>query len=201
MNTTSQWRIAFAAEREARMDRWSDIQGHLPFLYHSALARERVHVLELGTRWGTSTAVLLAAAEQVGGHVWSVDLDDPRVPSWWGLTGCWTLTVGDDLDPAVVAQQPEQVDLLLVDTIHDDYHHTLAELHTYVPRVKPGGLVCCHDTNLDPTTVDRDIPQVLPKGAPLNPVAQALADFCAEQGWEWANRDGSYGLGVVEVPS
>ena len=49
-------------EYEARAGQWSDIQGHLPTLHDAVMAYPGVRVLELGVRWGTSTACLLAAA-------------------------------------------------------------------------------------------------------------------------------------------
>jgi predicted O-methyltransferase YrrM len=187
---TQQWRLALEAEYESRRSVWSDIGGHLEFLHDRAAAVPGARVLELGVRWGTSTAALLYGVERVGGHLWSVDLQAPTVPSWWPLTGRWTLTVGDDLDPAVLAAQPDGVDLLLLDTSHD-YQHTLAELRAYVPKVKPGGLVCCHDTELEaPDLVE---PQ------PPYPVARALDTYCAEAGLAWVNRPHSYGMGVIEI--
>jgi predicted O-methyltransferase YrrM len=202
--TGQQWRLALEAEHEARLATWTDMQGHLPFLADHAGRRPGARLLELGVRSGTSTAALLLAAERAGGHLWSVDLAAPRVPSWWALTGRWTFIQGDDLDQATIAALfPDALaglDLLLVDTCHDDHAHTLAELRTYVPRVNPGGVVCCHDTDLDPATIHQAVPQVLPPGAPPNPVRRALDDYCAETGLSWTNRPGSYGLGVIEIP-
>jgi predicted O-methyltransferase YrrM len=191
----SQWRLALQAERDARQDAWSDIQGHLPFLYDSVCRFPGARVLELGIRSGTSTGVLLAAVEQADGHLWSVDLEEPRVPSWWPLTGRWTLTVGDDLDAEIITGQPTGVDLLLLDTSHA-YQHTLDELRAYVPRVKPGGLVCCHDTLL----VGHDARGMGIEGDG-GEVWRALDAYCAETGLTWSNREGSYGMGVIEVPT
>lgn len=187
-----QWRLALEAERDARMGTWSDIQGHLGFLLEQAAARPSPTLLELGVRSGNSTGVLLYAAFATGGHLHSVDLEAPRVPSWWALTGCWTLTVGDDLDQTVLDAQPDQVDLLLLDTSHA-YQHTLDELRVYVPRVRPGGVVCCHDTELE-------APDLVGPQPPF-PVARALDAYCAESGLAWVNRPGSYGMGVIEVPA
>lgn len=180
-------------EYEARAGQWSDIQGHLPTLHDAVAAHPGARVLELGVRWGTSTACLLAAAEGVDGHVWSVDIAQPAVPGWWAGCGRWTLTVGNDLDPAVVAAQPPQVDVLFLDTSHT-YGHTLAELTEYVRRVVPGGVVLCHDTELER-------PESAPADGPPFPVARALDDYCADTGLVWENRTGSYGLGVIRVPA
>ena len=180
-------------EYEARAGQWSDIQGHLPALHAAVADRPAAQVLELGVRWGTSTACLLAAAEATDGHVWSVDVAEPAVPDWWAGTGLWTLTVGDDLDPAVAAAQPVELDVLFVDTSHT-YGQTTAELRLYVPRVRPGGMVLLHDTELQ-------VPEAASASDPLFPVARALDDYCAARGLEWENRTGSYGLGVIRVPA
>lgn len=188
-----QWGLALDAEYQARRNEWSDIQGHLEFLHDTAAAIPRVTVLELGTRWGTSTAALLAAADHADGHVWSVDLEPPRVPVWWELTGRWTVTIGDDLDPQVMAQQPDPVDLLLLDTSHT-YDHTLAELEAWVPRVRVGGLVCCHDTDLAGWD-ERGYGIEGPNG----PVRRALDTYCTSAGRVWVNRPGSFGMGVIQI--
>ena len=190
----SQWRLALAAECEARLTTWSDIQGHLQFLHDLVTARPGARVLELGVRSGTSTAVLLDAVDLAKGHLWSVDLEPPRVPSWWPLTGRWTLTVGDDLAAHVLAQQPTMVDVLLIDTSHT-YDHTLAELDAYVPRMRPGGVVCCHDTEL----VGHDARGYGVTG-PDGPVRRALDDYCDAADLSWSERPGSFGMGVIEIP-
>jgi predicted O-methyltransferase YrrM len=188
---TRQWWLALEAEYEVRLRAWSDIQGHLQFLHDRATATPQPTLLELGTRSGNSTAILLAAACRADGHLWSVDLEQPQVPSWWALTELWTFTVGDDLDQTVIEAQPDGVDLLLLDTSHA-YDHTLAELRAYVPRVRPGGVVCCHDTELE-------APELVGPQPPY-PVAKALDAYCAEAGLSWSNRPGSYGMGVIEIP-
>jgi predicted O-methyltransferase YrrM len=183
-------------EYRQRRTRWSDVQGHLQTLYESVCRHPKARVLELGTREGYSTAALLAAAEMVDGHVWSVDLGAPSVPAWWGETGRWTLTVGDDLDPAVADAQPAELDVLFIDTSHT-YDQTLDELRLYVPRVRPGGRVLLHDTELD----GPDRGYIRPGGTDVPfPVARALDDFCAGVGLAWENHTGSYGLGVIDVP-
>jgi predicted O-methyltransferase YrrM len=204
---TQQWRLALEAEYQARLGAWSDIQGHLRFLYDRAAAIPGARLLELGVRSGNSTAVLLYAADTTDGHLWSVDLEPPRAPSWWPLTGRWSLIIGDDLKLAADAQAvpvdplrqgwrlPNQVDLLLLDTSHT-YDHTLAELRAYVPRVRPGGVVCCHDTLL----VGHDQRGFGIEGD-RGPVADALDAYCAEVGLTWSNRPGSFGMGVLEIPA
>jgi len=183
---------ALHAEYVARSSVWSDIQGHLPTLHDSVLEYPNAVVLELGVRWGTSTSALLAGVEVVSGHLWSVDINPPQVPDWWRLTDLWTLTVGDDLAVSVIEAQPAELDVLFIDTSHA-YDHMLAELRTYVPRVKPGGVVLCHDTELE-------APEMVGMQPPF-PVARALDVFCDETGRSWTNNTGSYGLGIIRIPS
>jgi predicted O-methyltransferase YrrM len=186
-------RAALQADYEARLGPWSDIQQHLPELRSSAACYPAGAVLELGVRWGTSTAALLAGVAQAGGHLWSVDIVPPTVSGWWASTGLWTLSIGDDLDPAVAARQPPELDVLFIDTSHV-YEQTLGELRTYAPRVAPGGLILCHDTELE-------APEAAAGAGPPYPVARALDAYCADVGWSWTNRVGCYGLGVIEVPA
>jgi predicted O-methyltransferase YrrM len=182
---------ALHAEYTSRLGPWSDIQGHLTTLYDTVRAYPSAVVLELGVRWATSTAALLAGAAEVGGHVWSVDIAHPTYPEWWHDTGMWTLTVGDDTDPLVSLDQPDLLDVLFIDTSHA-YDHTLHELRLYVPRVKPGGTVLLHDTELE-------APELVGEQPPF-PVAKALDVYCGEVGIDWENRTGSYGLGVIHIP-
>lgn len=183
----------FAAQYADRLAMWSDIQAHLPFL-HDRAAKSKV-ILELGVRAGISTAALLAGVEsQVGGgHLWSVDIDMPRVPQRWFGSPLWTFTQGDDMKQEIAAVQPQKVDMLVIDTSHF-YEHTLAELRLYVPRVNTGGVVCCHDTELE------YIPCHHPEGHESFSVSRALETFCGETGLHWENRTGSYGMGVIEIP-
>lgn len=178
-------------EYRRRAGEWSDIQGHLPRLYDEVARRVEPVVVELGVRWGTSTSALLAAVSASGGHLWSVDITPPRVPDWWAETGLWTLTIGNDVDPSVVERQPGEIDVLFVDTSHS-YHHTLAELRTYALRVRPGGVVLLHDTELES-------PEDVGSNPPF-PVARALDAFCSEAGLTWREHHGSYGLGQVDIP-
>lgn len=178
-------------EYQARCVIWSDIVDHLPTLHDAVLRYPNAVVLELGTRSGNSTAAFLHACDEVDGRLWSVDIEPPAVPGWWQETGRWAVILGDDLDPAVQAQLPEKVDVLFIDTSHA-YGHTPTELRAYVPRVKPGGVVLLHDTELE-SPDDKDA------NDPPYPVARALDAYCAEAGIEWTNTPGSYGLGRIDV--
>lgn len=164
----------------------SDIQEHLQHFVNTALRLNATKVIELGVRHGVSTAAWLYAAHRIDGHVWSVDTAD------CGLNADerWTFLLGDDRDPNIVAQLPKDADIVFIDTSHH-YDHTLTELDIYSQRVRPGGVIFLHDTELEH-----------PEGASdmAFPVKRAVETFCGENGWEWENRDNCYGLATVFVP-
>jgi predicted O-methyltransferase YrrM len=159
-----------------RLDQQSDIAAHLPRLFSTVMQYPKAKVIELGVRFGNSTAALLAGVEAVDGCLWSVDIESPQVPAWWHETGFWKLTIGDDCDPSVVKSLPS-CDVLFIDTSHM-YYHTSQELHLYVPKVKPAGAILLHDTEYD---ADHHFP-----------VARALDVFAPR----WTNFAGSFGMGV-----
>lgn len=164
----------------------SDIVAHLQQLHDEVAAIPEAVVVELGVRSGNSTAAFLAAAEHNGGHVWSVDVNRPRVP--WHDHPHWTFIQGDDLD---VADRLPDCDVLFIDTSHH-YRHTLAELALYMPKVKAGGVALFHDTELE-----------RPEGAlimdPPFPVRTALDEYCAGHGLTVDYVPGCYGLGVIRL--
>ena len=172
-----------------RLSKWSDIQEYLPFLHEIAKSYRSVRVLELGTRTGNSTLAFLAAAEAAGGHVWSGDISNVAPGLRLAGVPLWTFVCGDDMDPAVQARFPAEVDVFFLDTSHE-YEHTLAELRVYMPRVAPGGVALFHDTNLcgwGGNPPEEGYPEV----------RQALDAYCAETALTWENLPGVYGLGVI----
>lgn len=169
----------------------SDIVGHLPYL-HARAAHDGAWALELGVRSGESTCAFLAAVEAHNGHLWSVDIDPPSIPIEWYDNTRWSFIQGDDLDPAVAVRLPHMVDLLFIDTSHQ-YRHTFDELSTYGSRVRQGGCILLHDTDLEvaPGSVqDED------RGFP---VRRAVQDWCKTQFFTPEFREGWHGLGVIEV--
>ena len=181
---------AITEDLEVRRAAWSDIGDHLYRLRDEA-SRPGVKVIDLGVRSGNSTAAFLSAAEAHGGHVWSVDISWAPLPEFWYQSGFWSFTIGDDCDPFIVNCTPDEVDIVFIDTSHH-FQHTLDELTLYVPKVKPGGVVLLHDTELE-------TPFDAPPDDPPFPVAEAIRKYTAERGLtvEWVT--GSYGLGVIHV--
>ncbi len=165
----------------------SDIKQHLPQLHAEASIGD-AQVIELGVRSGNSTVAFLAALEQHGGHLWSVDITQPRVP--WLNHPQWTLRVGDDL--LLADELPDDVDIVFIDTSHH-YLQTCAELALYVPKVKPGGVALLHDVELKH-------PEGTQPTDPAFPVRTAVDQFCAANGLTPKYVTGCYGLGVIRIP-
>lgn len=180
----------FWFEYETRCGQQSDISNHLPRLFAEADQRE-VWVLELGVRSGNSTAAFLAAAEKNLGQVWSVDISRPRVPQEWFMSDFWTFIEGNDLEVAELL--PSGVDVLFIDTSHA-YRQTLLELELYAGRVKAGGKIILHDTELER-------PEAGDAGDPAFPVAVAIREWAEKRAEppmiEWVS--GCYGLAVITV--
>ena len=164
---------------EARCADPGDME-HIRRLFEIASSYEYVRVLELGVRTGMSTSAFLAAAARTGGHVWSVDVEQPRVPASWEQSGLWTLTVADDLGE-LPGLHGMRFDVLFIDTSHS-LAHTLAELERFVPLTVPGGRVLLHDSVMFPG------------------VREALDAFCPLEGLSWAEWGGKWGMGEIAVP-
>jgi len=164
----------------------SDINEHLPFFVDLCQELAATKVIELGTRGGCSTVAWLYGLH-CQGHLWSVDID-PAPP--FDLDG-WTFVQGDDLRLETVQQLPNDADIVFIDTSHA-YQHTLSELNIYRWRVRPGGRMVLHDTEVcQPLGIGRQ---------PPFPVKRAIERFCADEGLEWVNFPFNNGLGCIEIP-
>ena len=166
----------------------SDIVEHLPTFVQTVLDLDAQIVIELGTRGGVSTLAWLYGLAQTGGSLWSVDIDPTPAKI---EVDAWTFVLGDDLDPDVYGRLPDLADIVFIDTSHG-YDQTLAELHLYRWKVRPGGFIMLHDTELE-----------RPQGEPARPawpVKTAIEEYCHEEDLTWSNRPNCYGLGTIEVP-
>lgn len=164
----------------------SDIWEHLPTFVELCAALDARKVVELGVRTGVSTIAWLHGLEHTGGHLWSVDISEPpEIPG----AARWTFLQGDDRDPSIIAALPADVDIVFIDTSHT-YAHTLQELALYTPRVRKGGRIVLHDTEVEHPdgTTDTDYP-----------VRRAVELFCEANGLAWTNYPNCNGLAIVEV--
>lgn len=186
------------AEYERRLERPSDIRQHLPELFRETLVRavlRGARVVDLGVRTGNSTAAFLAAVQVArNGRVWSYDLDVPDVPELFWQLRSWKFQQMDALSQEASDAGPAAADVVFIDLDPHSYEQTLAALRLWVPTIRPGGVVLCHDTEWP------EINGVAP-GSAESEVGRALDDFCAEMGGlSWENRTGCNGLGVLRVP-
>lgn len=167
----------------------SDIVDHLHTFVALVDELDATRVIELGVRAGNSTAAWLYALEDDGGHLWSVDVTSPS--RWVGVFPHWTFVLGDDTSPAVLDRLPTDVDIVFIDTSHA-YRHTELELALYVPRVRSGGRVVLHDTEVR-------YPDGITDGVEF-PVKRAISEYCDVHGLTWSNAEHCFGLGIIEVP-
>lgn len=163
----------------------SDIYQHLPTFVDLCQTLNAQTVIELGTRGGVSTIAWLYGLELTDGRLWSVDIDaKPDLEH-----ERWTFVRGDDLDPQTLAQLPTQADIVFIDTSHA-YQQTRAELNVYKWRVRNGGRIVLHDTELArPEGWTRDQPQF--------PVRTAVDEFCADERLHVRYWPNCFGLGVI----
>lgn len=170
------------------LERWSDIQDHLPFLFEKSGGV----VVELGTRGGISTSALLAGVEVQGGKVFSIDIDPlcgetfDGHPQWEFLA----MSSADDNAPQLVLSSHIEkngfvddiafIDLLFIDTDHT-YEQLKNELDIWEPFVKRGGMIVMHDVLTFPE------------------MRKAAEEFCAEWKLKFEVRQGSNGLGVIKL--
>ena len=165
----------------------SDIYLHLPRMVDLVTELDAKHVIELGTRSGVSTIAWLYGLSQTGGRLTSVDLDTkPDI----GDFDHWTFVQGDDTDPVVVSALAP-ADIVFIDSSHL-YAHTVQELNIYRWLVKPGGVICMHDTELQR-------PETAGPFEPPFPVRKALLEFVADTRYEHINYPECYGFAVVKV--
>lgn len=130
----------------------TDIHVHLPLLKSIA----RGNVLEIGVRFGASTAALLAGVEENGGYVWSVDTEPCEFA--YGLFrdhARWQFIQMDSKSYYLRDFVPRELELLLIDGDHS-YEGVLADLTNFGPRAK---VVALHD--ISPTYHSSGTPEVL----------------------------------------
>lgn len=124
----------------------SDINKHLTRLYKLTANipfKEKV-VVELGVRSGESTTALLAAVNDTGGRLISVDIAECN-KTRRRLKGepNWSFIHGNDIE--IIKEWDKPIDHLFIDTSHT-FKHTLAELREWGDWVKENGIMSLHDT-------------------------------------------------------
>ncbi len=134
--------------------RRSHISDHLSTIFFFAVDARPELMVELGTRSGESTRVLLAAASITQSKLLSIDRDDCG-----GLDlpfkNHWHFVQSDDVefgktgfaDWCAHHEMPPQIDLLFIDTSHW-YEHTKKEIEIWSPFLSLDGTIILHDTNM-----------------------------------------------------
>lgn len=120
----------------------TDISGHLIHLYELTIALPKNKIIvELGTREGESTTALLAAVNDSGGKLYSIDIQNCNI---YPHEINWKFIQGNDME--IVKTWNLKIDHLFIDTSHT-YEHTLAELRSWGSFVEHLGIITLHDTD------------------------------------------------------
>jgi predicted O-methyltransferase YrrM len=132
----------------------SDISDHLGSLFFHVASNQPKLIVELGTRGGESTKVLVQVAEMFDAQVLSIDIDDcsnvqvPDSPRWHFVQSD-DIIFGQSRFSQWCADHnlPAQADVIFIDTSHL-YEHTQQEIATWIPHLTPQGAMMFHDTNM-----------------------------------------------------
>jgi predicted O-methyltransferase YrrM len=129
----------------------SDINEHLTTLFFLTVEFNLKRTLELGVRDGISSIALNEAVSSIGGHVYSIDINDCEIAKEnlkkTGLDSNWTFFQGDDIEMG--QKWKKELDHIFIDTSHA-YNHTLEELRTFEPFLVSNGFITFHDTRAFP---------------------------------------------------
>lgn len=180
MNIDDAWKEATAPN--------SDIWEHLPTLEQAVVDLDAQTVIELGVRSGVSTVAFLHALQKTGGELWSVDIN--QIGSAWLPQPDWHFIQGDSVAPETLQQMPNRADLVFIDTSHA-YDQTKAELRSYGPRVRKGGKIMLHDTEVK-------APELVGEQPPY-PVKKAMLEYAGEHCLGVELRENCFGLGILRA--
>jgi predicted O-methyltransferase YrrM len=134
----------------------SDISDHLSALFYHALEGCPRLIVELGTRGGESTRILLAVAEIANARVLSVDINDCSglkmpYPHRWHFVRQDDVAFGREGFVAWCQQRDieARADVIFIDTSHR-YEHTKDEITVWIDYLSSTGVMIFHDTNTGP---------------------------------------------------
>ncbi|MFC1848587.1 class I SAM-dependent methyltransferase [candidate division CSSED10-310 bacterium] len=125
-------------------------------LYFDALISKPKLIVELGTDYGVSTRVLLAAAENIGATLLSIDIKDcsgidinEKYKKKWYFEQCDDVYFAQHKFDHWKSNQgiEGKIDFLFIDTSHL-YDHTVQEIHVWFPKLSDHATVIFHDTNV-----------------------------------------------------
>lgn len=108
-------------------------------------------VIEIGCYVGVTTAHIARALHASGrGRVFCVDIKQKHIDitsrnlAALGLRERLHPLCGDSLDPRIIAQLPDQADVIFIDSSHN-YHHTRREIEAYALKLSDRGCLVLHD--------------------------------------------------------
>lgn len=139
----------------------SDISDHLPALQFFSACKNPTLIVELGTRAGESTRVLLNVAAESKGYLLSVDKNQCDIGEH-PHKDRWTFRQSDDIEFANKSfvdwcsgkGLAPIIDVLFIDTSHE-LTHTLNELNAWSPFLASEGVMLLHDTHMGKGTYSR----------------------------------------------
>lgn len=175
-----------------RLDTKNDMWDYAPYLRSIA----KGNVLEIGMRYGVSTAAfILGVRENGGGHVYSVDID-PTCEAIYSGEPNWTfIGANSNTEPDVVIKaMHEWVDVLLIDGDHS-YDAVCRDLQNYLEWVRRGGFILMHDVAPAPEMRAQIIRE---NWYPIDDPRRVFDEFTeANPTWPAKILPGKTGLGII----
>lgn len=165
-----------------------DMNPYLDFL----IKEGRGVILEIGVRWGVSTACfLLSKAEKV----YSVDIN-PACETLYSNNNKWRFILADSTNESAKIKEiiPSEIDVLFIDGDHS-YRGLSSDLNYYSGLVKKGGIILCHDVNPMHVPSDREVQE----GWPGPYTRAAWNDFIMKSKLKAEVLPGPWGMGVARI--
>ncbi len=141
--------------------RRSDISEHLSNIFYHALEASPRFIVELGTRGGESTRILLTVVAVTNGRVLSIDIHDCSGikvlhPERWQFIQANDVAFGNEGFVSWCKGQGlvPKADVIFIDTSHL-YEHTKSEIAAWVGHLSESGVMIFHDTNMGRGTYGR----------------------------------------------
>ncbi len=174
-----------------------DSDQHLLTLFSVAISIKAKKILELGVRNGDTSLPFLLAAQQTGGFVESVDLQNTNFKCPSDLKKYWQFYNSDALTfLESKVQNNEKYDLIYVDDWHS-YEHVKKELEFIDQLVRPSSVVLLHDLMYGNTCpyYHVDLTPCSPQwanGGPYRAVAELNNNF-----WEFSTIPSNNGMTLL----
>ena len=171
-----------------------DSDQHLISLFALGLASRGKTFVEMGVREGNTTMALYEAAKRNGGHLHSVDINDPEIKR--DDDDYYTFYKGDSILFLENWDPSEKMDVVFVDDWHS-YPHVKRQLELLDKYVGPSSIILLHDLMYGNTApfYHSDLAHGGPQwegGGPYRAVAELNPQF-----WEWSTLPWNNGLTLL----